>query len=251
MLEQIIEIVRACGDILLHADREETHVEVKEGRANFVTAYDKKVQDILQEKLMAMHPQAHFVGEEDDVHASIAQGDAFIVDPIDGTTNFMKDYHCSVISVAMTRDGRQEIGVIYNPYLDEMFYAQRGKGAFCNGKPIHVSEKPLAEGLTLFGSAPYYPELIDASFRTLRACFDRSLDVRRSGSAAYDLCCIAAGRAELYFELRLQPWDYAAGSLIVTEAGGTVSRVEGGDIDLTQQCSVLAVGRGVDTAFLR
>ena len=192
MLEQIIEIVRACGDILLHANREETHVEVKEGRANFVTAYDKAVQDILQEKLMAMHPQAHFVGEEDDVHASIAQGDAFIVDPIDGTTNFLKDYHCSVISVAMTRDGRQEIGVIYNPYLDEMFYAQRGKGAYCNGKPIHVSEKPLSEGLVLFGSAPYYPELIDASFRTLRACFDRSLDVRRSGSAAYDLCCIAA-----------------------------------------------------------
>ena len=250
MLEKIINAVRECGEIILHADRNQTNTEVKEGRANFVTAYDKAVQQELREKLLAIHPQAHFVGEEDDVHESIAQGDAFIVDPIDGTTNFVKDYKCSVISVAMTRDGKQELGVVYHPYLNEMYYAQRGKGAFCNGKRIHVSEKPLSEGLTLFGSAPYYPELIDDSFRILRMCFDRSLDVRRSGSAAYDLCCIAAGRAELYFELRLQPWDYAAGSLIVQEAGGMVSRVEGGEIDLSQACSVLATGNHVDVDFL-
>lgn len=251
ILEQIIDVVRECGTIILQADRGHTNTEVKEGRANFVTAYDKAVQEALREKLLTIHPQAHFVGEEEDVHESIAHGDAFIVDPIDGTTNFVKDYECSVISVAMTRDGEQEIGVIYHPYLDEMFYAQRGQGAFCNGKRIHASDKPLSEGLTLFGSAPYYPELIDESFRVLRMCFDRSLDVRRSGSAAWDLCCIAAGRAELYFELRLQPWDYAAGSLIVKEAGGCVSRVEGGEIDLTGACSVLAVGSKVDTAFLR
>ena len=103
----------------------------------------------------------------------------------------------------------------------------------------------------MYGSSSYYPELIDDSFRLLRKAFDRSMDIRRSGSAALDLCSIAAGRAELYFELRLQPWDYAAGSLIVREAGGKISRVEGGDIDLTKACSVLATGSKADAAFLR
>ena len=252
ILEQIIRAVRECGEMILKADRTQAATEIKDGQSNnLVTKYDKAVQEALREKLLAIAPQAHFVGEEEDVHESIARGDAFIVDPIDGTTNFVKDYKCSAISVAMTHNGGQESGVVYNPYLDEMFYAQRGKGAFCNGKPIHVSDKPLKQGLTLFGSASYYRELADESFRLLRLCFDHSMDIRRSGSAAIDLCTIAAGRAELYFELRLQPWDYAAGSLIVREAGGSVTRVEGGEIDLTKACSVLAIGTGVDPAFLR
>lgn len=251
ILEQIMQAVRECGQIILDADRAQAGTEIKEGRANLVTVYDKAVQEALREKLLTILPEAHFVGEEEDIHDSIAEGYAFIVDPIDGTTNFIKDYKVSAISVGMTRDGVQEIGVVYNPYLDEMFYAQRGAGAYCNGKSLRVSDKPLSEGLTLFGSGPYYPELIDDSFRLLRRCFDRSLDMRRSGSAALDLCFVAAGRAELYFELRLQPWDFAAGSLIVCEAGGTVTRVEGGEIDLTQPCSMLAVGSGVDTAFIR
>lgn len=251
ILEQIIQAVRECGELILHADRTHAMTEIKDGQSNnLVTRYDRAVQQELYKKLLDIVPHAHFVGEEESVHESIAQGTAFIVDPIDGTTNFVKDYKCSAISVAMTRDAIPEIGVIYNPYLNEMFYARRGRGAFCNGTPIHVSNKPLKQGLTLFGSASYYQELVDDSFRLLRLCFDRSMDIRRSGSAALDLCAIAAGRAELFFELRLQPWDYAAGALIVREAGGSVTRIEGGDIDLTHACSVLAVGSGVDPSFV-
>ncbi|MDO5785248.1 MAG: inositol monophosphatase family protein [Eubacteriales bacterium] len=252
LIDAIQQVVRECGQVILQADRTQAETQTKCGRSNdLVTKYDKAVQELLREKLLKFAPQAHFVGEEEDVHESIAKGDAFIVDPIDGTTNFVHDYKNSAISVAMTRDGKQEIGVIYNPYLDEMFYAQRGCGAFCNGMPIHVSDRPLAQGLTIFGSAAYYHELVDESFRLLRKCFDRSMDIRRSGSAAIDLCSIAAGRAELYFELLLQPWDYAAGSLIVTEAGGSCTRVDGGAIDLTKGCSILAVGSQVDPAFMR
>lgn len=252
LIDAIQRVVRECGQLIVQADRTQAETQTKCGRSNdLVTKYDKAMQEMLREKLLQLAPQAHFVGEEEDVHESIATGDAFIVDPIDGTTNFVHDYKNSAISVAMTRDGKQELGVVYNPYLDEMFYAQRGCGAFCNGKPIHVSSRPLVQGLTLFGSAAYYKELTDESFRLLRKCFDRSQDIRRSGSAAIDLCTIAAGRAELYFELLLQPWDYAAGSLIVTEAGGSCTRVDGGDIDLTKGCSILAVGSGVDAAFIR
>ena len=151
----------------------------------------------------------------------------------------------------MTRDGEAYLGVVYNPYLDEMFYAQRGQGAYCNGTAIHVSDLPLIQGLTLFGSASYYDELTDESFRLLRECFDRSQDIRRSGSAALDLCTIAAGRAELFFELRLQPWDYAAGALIVQEAGGVCTCVDGSPIDLTKPCPIVATGSGVDAGFIR
>lgn len=251
LIEQIQQVMRDCGQLMLQADRSHAGIETKGTSNNLVTKYDKAVQHMLQEKLLEWIPEAHFVGEEENVHESIANGKAFIVDPIDGTANFVKDYKNSAISVAVTQDGEVELGFVYNPYLDEMFTAQRGNGAYCNGKPIHVSNQPLEAGLSLFGSSSYYPELADESFRLLRKAFDHSMDIRRSGSAALDLCTIAAGRAELYFELRLQPWDYAAGSLIVREAGGTVSRVEGGEIDLTRACSVLAIGSNVDASFLR
>ena len=155
-------------------------------------------------------------------------------------TNFIKDYHVSAISAGLAKDGEKYIGVVYNPYLDEMFTAERGKGAFLNGRPIHVSRNPLSEGIVLFGTAPYYEELSKKSFQMAYAYFKKALDVRRSGSAAIDLCSIAAGRAELFFELRLSPWDFAAGALIVEEAGGVVTTVEGGAVTLGQKCSVLA-----------
>lgn len=217
-------------------------VEEKEGHANFVTAYDKKVQEFLEAKLMRLMPEAVFVGEEEEDHPAIREGYAFIVDPIDGTTNFMKGYCVSAVSVGLLKDGVPFMGAVYNPYLDEVFYAEAGKGAFCNGKPIHVSGKPLAKGIVIVGTAPYYRELYDKTFEMIRYYFDRSLDIRRSGSAALDLCNVASGRAELFFEMRLQPWDFAAGSLIVTEAGGTVSTVEGEPLRFDRGISVIASG---------
>ena len=239
-MEKIINTVRTCGTIIVNADRTKSYIDEKSGHANFVTAYDKKVQSELQRKLLEILPEAVFVGEEEDIHASVEDGYAFIVDPIDGTTNFIKDYHASAISVGLVKDGKRYMGVVYNPYLDEVFTAVRGQGAFLNGKPIHVSEQPLENGVVIFGTAPYYEELAQKSFDMAYQYFCRALDVRRSGSAALDLCNVAAGRAELFFELRLCPWDYAAGSLIVEEAGGVVTRIGGGEITLNEGCGVLA-----------
>jgi len=240
LLEQIVKVVRGCGAIIVNADRSKSGIDEKAGHANFVTEYDKKVQAELQKKLLAILPEAVFVGEEEDQHASIDKGYAFIVDPIDGTTNFIKDYHVSAISVGLTKEGTQYMGVVYNPYLNEMFTAVRGKGAFLNGKPIHVSDQPLENGVVLFGTSPYYEELSKASFEMAYSYFTRALDVRRSGSSAIDLCSVAAGRAELFFELRLSPWDYAAGSLIVDEAGGSVTQIDGSALTLNEGCGVLA-----------
>ena len=239
-LKAICELVRACGLFIKDIDREHMHVDAKSGRADLVTQYDKLVQERLRAGLRKIMPDAHFIGEEGSTQTFAPVGKFFIVDPIDGTTNFVKDYHFSGISVALVVDNAAELGVIYNPYSDEIFYAQRGQGAFCNGKRLHVSNEPLENGIVVFGTAPYHDELSEKTFRLAYAYFKKALDIRRSGSAALDLCTIAAGRAELFFELFLSPWDYAAGALIVTEAGGLVSDCDGLPLVYDRPCSVLA-----------
>jgi len=239
-IEEIKKLIINCGDIILNADRKEIDIESKAGSANFVTDYDKRVQDELRAGLLEIVPEAHFIGEEGEKEQFSEKGMLFIVDPIDGTTNFIKDYHVSGISVALVKDGKVDVAFIYNPYLKEMFYAKRGEGAYCNDRKIHVSRQPLSNGIVIFGTSPYNEELAKKSFEMAYEYFQKSLDIRRSGSAALDMCYVAAGRAELFFELLLSPWDYAAGSLIVEEAGGIVSTVEGEQISLDKPCSVMA-----------
>lgn len=248
ILDKIIEAIRFCGKIIVNAERNNEMIDEKSGHANFVTTYDKMVQEELKKRLANILPEAAFVGEEEDCHESINKGLAFIVDPIDGTTNFIKDYHMSCISVGLLRNGEQYMAAVYNPYLDEMFTAVKGEGAYLNGKRIHVSEEPLSNGIVLFGSAPYYKELNRKSFDMAYELFEKSLDIRRSGSAALDLCSVAAGRAEYFFELRLSPWDYAAGSLIVVEAGGVVTDVDGKPLCFDKPCSVIACNRVISEA---
>lgn len=240
VLDKLALEVYECGQIMKEADRSKVKIHAKEGHANFVTTYDRRLQEELQERLQRIVPESVFVGEEEKLHTSIEKGVAFIVDPIDGTTNFIKDYRCSCISVGVLVDGMPGMGIVYQPYLDEMFIAERGKGAYRNGERIHVSDQSLENGVVLFGTAPYYEELSEKSFAMAYDYFRKSLDIRRSGSAAIDLCNIACGRAELYFELLLSPWDYAAGSLIVQEAGGKVTTVEGTPLTFHRPCSLKA-----------
>ena len=241
MLQKIVEIVHECGKILLSATDIDRKIHAKEGKGNFVTEYDSAVQAALKEKLLALLPEAVFYGEEDDADkADVQQGYAFIVDPIDGTANFTRGYNASCISVALAKDGQPMIGVVYNPYAQETFTAERGKGAFLNGESIHTSDRDLAHGLILFGTAPYSAELAKKSFETAYHYFSKAEDLRRSGSAAIDLCSLACGRAELFFEMILSPWDYAAGALIVEEAGGIVSDFEGNPVTYDRKQTVVA-----------
>ncbi len=241
MINKIIDIVHECGEIILEATDIQRKTHLKEGRGNFVTEYDSKVQAMLKEKLLTLLPEAAFFGEEDDADKTdISKGYAFIVDPIDGTANFTRGLDHSCISVALAKDGYPIKGVIYNPYKKETYYAERGGGAFCNGEPIHVSDKSLEEGLVFFGTAPYNVELTNTTINMLTRYFLKTQDIRRSGSAALDLCTIACGKAELYFEMILSPWDYAAGALIVEEAGGIVSRPDGAPLTFDKKQAVVA-----------
>lgn len=245
MLEQIVEAVKESSKIILEAENIKNATSSKLGHANFVTKYDKRVQQDLFERLGKIFPEAAFMGEEEIGKRYKAEGYLFVVDPIDGTTNFIKGYRASTISVGLLKDGKPILGVVYNPYRDEIYTAKKGEGAFLNGKPIHVSEDFLSDSLVLFGTAPYYEELWERSFDLAQVLFTHSLDVRRSGSATIDLCDVASGRAGVYFELRLSPWDYAAGSLIVQEAGGYVRGADGEELQFAHPQGVIACGSGI------
>lgn len=238
MLNKIIEITKQAGKIILSAHNQESTITAKEGKKNFVTKYDVAVQEFLFAELGKAFPEAEFVGEEGETNLK-SRAVRFIIDPIDGTTNFMQDYRCSCISVALCKENDIIAGVVYNPYSGEIFTAEKGKGAYLNGEKISVSDRPLSDGLALFGTSPYHPENTDETFALLRKVFDLSRDIRRSGSAANDICMVACGRCEVFFEKDLQPWDVAAGTLIIKEAGGFAKNYEGGEIDFTKPNDVV------------
>lgn len=240
MLNEMKQIVKEAGTIIRNATVNEDSVKSKGGHANFVTHYDVEVQNFLYNKLSALCPEASFLGEEDLNQGSISENECFIIDPIDGTTNFIFDNRQSAISVALMKNGDLLIGVVYNPYQDELFFAEKGKGAFLNDRPLYINNRKLKDGLVAFGTSPYYMEKADASFRLARELLNHSLDLRRSGSAALDLCYIAASRFTLFFEFLLSPWDYAAASLIIREAGGMISTIDKGKLPYDKPCSVLA-----------
>ena len=243
MLEQIISIVREAGEIVLSAHDIWSQTHEKSSAADLVTEYDLTVERFLKEKLPPLVPGSLFFGEEEKENASPLTGWVFIVDPIDGTTNFVRGLKHSAISVALAHDGVVEYGVVYDPYKDEIFSARRDGGAFLNGRPIHVSERPLDQGVFGMGTAIYDRQFIAPTMRLTEQLFRRSCDFRRLGAAALDLCGVACGRLDLFFEYSLSPWDHAAGGLILTEAGGILSTLEGKPMDYTRRCSVWASNR--------
>ena len=217
--------------------------ESKSGARDVVTEYDRRVQQLLEQRFRAALPKARFFCEEMDEQDDLYAQQLFIIDPIDGTMNFVHGLNHSCVSVAYAESGTILVAAVYNPYVDELFTAIKGQGAFLNGKPIHVCEAPLRECMACFGTAPYYPEFTERSFRMTRALYEHSLDIRRQGAAELDLCSVAAGRAGLYVEMRIALWDHAAGALIVEEAGGVCLTEDGRPLPYApEKTSVLAGG---------
>ena len=229
MLDEIIKIAKDCGLLLKNARA--LQIEQKNHDANnLVTEYDVKIQEILRQKLLQILPEASFWGEEGEQNFE-RDGYCFICDPIDGTTNFIKDLKHSAVSIALLKNGKPILGVICNPYLDEVFWAEKGKGAFCNGEKITTSQEAPQNSLIVFGTAPYNRELSAKTWKLAEKSLEMALDVRRMGAAVLDLADVARGRFGMYWELILSPWDFAAGVLLVEEAGGKVMTIDGKNID--------------------
>ena len=249
ILDLICRAEREAAALILKAH--DVLAENKSDRRDVVTEYDRRVQSLLIERLSAAIPGARFFCEENDRHDDLRAEHVFIIDPIDGTMNFVHGFHHSCISAAYMRSGELRVGVICNPYVNELFTAVRGEGARLNGRPIHASDAPLGETLVCCGTAPYDPELADRTFALMKAAFLSGLDVRREGAAALDLCSVAAGRAGVYFELGLSLWDYAAGRLIVEEAGGVCLTLDGAPLPMDpSRPTVVAGGRQAVRDFL-
>lgn len=217
MLKSLESIMKAAGEIILSAAQSHTHQ--KEGHFNFVTDTDVAVQEFLRKELLTLSPDAKFFSEEQE-NAALTDAPTFVIDPIDGTINFMRSRNQSAISIALLKNRKPVLAAVFNPYAGEMFTAEKGKGAFLNGNPIHVANTPFDRALVSFGTSPYDAELAKKTLFCAQQFLLNAGDLRRTGSACVDLCDVACGRSDIFFELRLRPWDVAAGSLIVMEAGG-------------------------------
>ena len=239
MLKAIETIIRDASRMMLSVKAPE--VSQKEGHANFVTQTDKDVEEYLQRHLMALIPGSAFIGEEQK-NDPLTDGPTWVVDPIDGTHNFIRGLSHSAISVALAKDRRLALAAVYDPYKDEMFLAEAGKGVRLNGEPIRCADTPFEHAVVAFGSSLYVPALAGVTMDALEAYMHSCADVRRSGSAALDLAYVAAGRYDVFFEYSLSPWDYAAGMLLVQEAGGQVElmNLPGDLLDFSKPAAVFS-----------
>lgn len=245
MLDKIIEAVKNAGKIYKSAGKN-LGIESKGSSVNLVTEYDKKIQDFLFSELKKIIPECSFLGEEGEGSKQLSDGYCFIIDPIDGTTNFIKGFQHSAISVGLAKDKELIMGVVLDPDLDNIYYAEKGKGAYLNGERIHVSGCRLEESLVLFGTCPYEHELAEKTFRLTEEVFYKCIEVRRVGSAALDICYVAAGKADLYYELILRPWDFAGATVILREAGGICQTLDKEEIDCSKIRSYIC-SNGINT----
>lgn len=222
------DVAHAAGEILRAGVGQVHQVQFK-GTIDLVTEIDQASEKLIAARIRAAFPDHRFIGEEGargaDEHADSPWG--WVVDPLDGTTNYAHGYPHFAVSIALEHDGVPVLGVVYDPMRDELFVGERGKGATLNGSPIHVSDQADMLQSLLATGFPYDPHG-RAEAETLWSAFlFKTQGVRRDGAAALNLCWVAAGRLDGFYERPLQPWDMDAGAAIVVEAGGRISQFDG------------------------
>jgi len=236
VLNVMIKAARRAGRSLKRdlGEVEQLQVSLK-GPRNFVTAADHRAEAILREELTKARPDYGFLGEEGGAHPGTDKTHRWIVDPLDGTTNFLHGIPHFAIAIALERSGAIVAGLIYNPANDEMFVAERGKGAFLNDRRIRVAARQRLADAVVGCGLPHYGRGDLAIARSEIAAAQRAFaGLRRYGAATLDLAWVAAGRLDAFWERDLSPWDLAAGSLVVREAGGFLSDLDGGDAILSK-----------------
>lgn len=230
-------------------------IGTKGTKENYVTTTDLEIQKYLRKALTEAFPGSKFKGEEEDLPETVPDSYSdedfiWIVDPIDGTSNYAHGIPNSVTAIGLVKAGEPVMGVVYHPYLDEIFYAEKGKGAFRNGKPIHVSDRPVGKGLFCTAWSCYNKARAALCFDISQRMYAICDDIRRTGTAAYELCLLAKGAADLYFEVNLAPWDYTASMCILNEAGG-VSCSQYGRVRTDRPCLIIAANNEENLETIR
>jgi myo-inositol-1(or 4)-monophosphatase len=221
------------------------HRPERKGRIDLVTEYDRRSEHFLVEAIQRRFPGHAILAEESGAHAPAGAGAVrWIVDPLDGTTNFAHNYPFFAVSIAVESEGRLAAGAIFDPVREELFAAAAGEGAMLNGRPIRVSDIERVEDALLVTGFPYdVREHPDEPLASFRAFLVRAQALRRDGSATLNLSYLACGRFDGFWEARLSPWDMAAGTLIVREAGGRVTGFDGGEFRLEGRQILASNGR--------
>jgi myo-inositol-1(or 4)-monophosphatase len=231
LLNVMIKAAHKAGRSLKRDFGEVENLQVSlKGPANFVTAADRRSEEILRQELSHARPGYGFLGEEGGRIEGPDKTHCWIVDPLDGTTNFLHSMPHFGISLALERDGIIVAGVVYNPANDELFTAERGKGAFLNDRRLRVAErKRLLDAVVACGLPHHGRGDLALGLKEIGAMQDKVAGLRRFGAASLDLAWVAAGRYDGYWERNLSPWDIAAGLILVREAGGFATDLAGGE----------------------
>ncbi len=222
-IEVASEVAKAAGQYLLdHKGKIDKKNVDEKARNDFVTFVDHQSEKLIVDSLHSSFPDHKILAEEGSQKTSITEY-RWIIDPLDGTKNFIQDIPIFCVSIALEHQGKIIVGVVFDPVHQELFMAERGKGATCNGKKIQVSQRSMKKSLIATGFPFKFKNYLPQYLHCFEEIFLKCSGMRRCGSAAIDLCYTAIGRFEGFWELGLSIWDMAAGSLIIQEAGGTVS----------------------------
>jgi myo-inositol-1(or 4)-monophosphatase len=232
-----------------YLDRVEALKVSSKSRNDFVTDVDRAAEIAIIQEIRGKFPQHAILAEESGAHRG---GDfEWIIDPLDGTTNYLHGFPQWAISIGLRERGRMQLGVVYDPLREELFTAERGAGALLNDRRIRVSKRQSLEGALIGTGIPFRDQThLDTYLPMMRAMIQDTAGIRRPGSAALDFAYVAAGRLDGFWELSLSPWDFAAGALLVAEAGGVVTDLAGGD-RFFETCNVVAGGLKVHQAMLQ
>ncbi len=233
-----VKAAKEAGELLLEGLGKSREISEKTGRTDLVTQYDHAAQDLIAERIQDEYPDHSILAEEEFT----VEGDSikWIVDPLDGTTNYVYNYPLFCVSIAVEKGGTLEAGVVHIPFLEETFTAVRSRGAWLNGDEVSVSDRVDFSRSLLSTGFPYDESKVPAAIKTFSRMVREARGIRRDGAAALDLSFTAMGRFDGFWELGLSPWDVAAGTLIIREAGGVVTDFSGNEHDLYDSEGIVA-----------
>jgi myo-inositol-1(or 4)-monophosphatase len=251
LVEAAAAAARAGGEVALASWRSLPASDVSEKRKNdFVTSVDRESEERIVRRIRDSFPHDAFLGEEGGRREAASGSRTWIIDPLDGTSNFIAGFPFWSVSIAAREGSEIVAGAVWDPLRDEMYTAERGSGAFRNGSRIRVTDRPGLEGAFLATGFPFRSrEKIDLYLEVFRKLFLEARAIRRAGSAALDLSMVAAGVFDGFFEFRLSPWDIAAGALLIEEAGGSLADFSGGT-RFWERGNIVAGARGVMEGIL-
>lgn len=253
MKNKLIQIIKEAGKILKEGYSSKKDISFK-AKKDLVTDYDLAVEKFLKKRFKKEFKKFNIIAEESD-NESVEFNNSIIIDPIDGTTNFVNGVPHTAISVGVYKNKKPYIAIVYNPILDELYTAKIGKGAFLNGKKIKVSNENNFQKALLSTGFPYTSgsneDDLNDVIKKIKDILPLCQDIRRLGSAALDLCYVARGVYEGYYEMNLKAWDVSAGILILTEAGGKVSNIKGDEYKLFEDKYILASNGLIHKEFIK